>query len=247
MAANLDDLEALRRREAAAAAYETSRISLSMKDVAHNYDDVYAPLQDDSRFLMNTLVTLLSEVRYRCFTVVEVCCGAAPNATLMARLLPESVVFACDVSVSALEAARSVVDGSHASVHLSRMALLSAFRPHSVDLVIALPPYVASTRMTAADAAAVAVAGGTSSCLADAEWVFLGGAEGTDVVECLVRDDLCRVLSPTGFALVCVGIDHDAQKIGAVVERASNGQLAASVESENAEDRCIVYRIERTS
>ena len=53
--ASLEDLAAMREREAAAAAAETARIAVSMRRVANEYKDVYAPLQDDTLLLMQTL------------------------------------------------------------------------------------------------------------------------------------------------------------------------------------------------
>ena len=128
------------------------------------------------------------------------------------------------------------------------LPLLAAFRPSTVDLVVCLPPYVASARVSVAEATSLAVNGGTGSMLADAGWVFMGGPQGTEVVESLVRDDLHRVLSPHGVALMCLGNDHDAATIGGVVERASGGKLAACVAGRKVEEGAsvvTVFRIER--
>ena len=108
MASLDDDLAVMREREKAAATFETNRIAVSMQHVAEAFSDVYAPLQDDTRFLMETITNQIDEIRSRCGVVVEVCCGAAPCATLLAKLLPACSVHACDISVSALAAAPGV-------------------------------------------------------------------------------------------------------------------------------------------
>ena len=250
---SLAELAALREREAAAAAAAISRIAFSFKGVAEEYKDVYAPLQDDTRLLMQTLVDNLAELSC-CSVVVEACCGAGPCATLLAKLLPEAAVFACDISATALAAARRVADDSHAQVHLSRMSMLDGVRTGAVDLVVVLPPYVASARKSVADAAAPATAvgdGPAASCLADADWVFLGGASGTELVAACVSD-LDRVLSPTGVAVMCIGNGHAAASIGQVVDEASGGKLMATVAAQTEEENedapwsvTRIFRIER--
>lgn len=245
--ATLSDLAAMREREAAAAAFEVGRISASMKQVAQKFTDVYAPLQDDTRFFMQTIHGIIDEVRSRCGVIVEVACGAAPVATLLAKAAPDAAVFASDVSVTALAAARLVTRRSRAPVQLARMSLLAAFRPGSVDLALILPPYLASTRKSVEELTAVAAADGTVEMLADADWIFLGGPQGTSLLEQLVDEDLGRVLSPEGFALVCVGNGMSMETVGEAIERASSGAFEASVVDRSGEEghETTIIRIER--
>ena len=246
--ASLEDLAAMREREAAAAAAETARIAVSMRRVANEYKDVYAPLQDDTLLLMQTLTANVDEIRSRCSIIVEVACGAAPPAVLLAKLLGtgSAAIFATDLSSSAIAAASVVAAGSKASIELCRGELLSAFRAGRADLVVCLPPYVASKRMSTADAVAKESAGAKQ--LADAEWVFLGGSDGLEVLGRLAAD-LVRVLSKTGFAFICIGNGHDAHAVAKRVEDASHGMLMSSVEAQtDADKECEVvrvYRIER--
>ena len=128
---------------------------------------------------------------------------ARSAAVLLAKLLGtgSAAIFATDLSSSAIAAASVVAAGSKASIELCRGELLSAFRAGRADLVVCLPPYVASKRMSTADAVAKESAGAKQ--LADAEWVFLGGSDGLEVLGRLAAD-LVRVLSKTGFAFIAL-------------------------------------------
>ena len=93
----------------------------------------------------------------------------------------------------------------------------------------------------------MAAAGGSSDCLADADWVFLGGADGTELLERFIYEDLGRVLTADGFAVVCVGCGMAVATVEDVVERASCGAFVACVADKTDDEQTTIYRIERSA
>lgn len=245
-------LAQMEERERQKAAAIMSRVCNSMLTVAGGkYPDVY-PLQDDSRFFMQTILDELDGLtRLEPALAVEVGCGAAPSGVLLSRLLPSTAVLGTDISLSAMGAAAENAANNKTVMHLARMDLLAGLRPGTVDLLVFLAPYVPTSgdKLTAASASALAATQPVSGIF-DATWLWAGGPNGTALVERFVRDDLERVLSPDGVALLL--FSASSESVG-MIERASKGALTASVVARCNDPtlgdkmRVCVVRVERSA
>ena len=156
-----------------------------------------------------------------------------------------------DISVTAMGAAAENAANNKSVIHLARMDLLAALRPRTVDLLVFLAPYVPTSgeKLKAATSSALAAAQPVGGIL-DATWLWAGGPNGTALVERFVRDDLERVLSPEGVALILFSTSSESVEM---IERASNGALTASVVARCKDStlgdkmRVCVVRVERSS
>lgn len=74
--------------------------------------------------------------------IVDVGTGSGAIAVTLALEMPAAKVSACDISFDALEVARRNALANRAEVQFVASDLLSAFAPHSMDLVASNPPYV---------------------------------------------------------------------------------------------------------
>ena len=246
------DLERLLIEEREKNSAVLARICNTMLHAESADPDVY-PLQDDSRFLMHTLLSELDDIKGRSPSfAVEVGCGAAPSGVLLSRLLPSTVVLGADISASAMRAARHNASINKAALPLARMDLLSGLRPGIVDLIVFLPPYVATTAEKLADAiASVALRNVTDAParnFLEATWLWAGGPNGMAVVERFVATDLPRVLSAHGVAYV---LFSQAAESVEMIERVSNGALSATVVARCTDPalgdkgRICIVRVER--
>ena len=251
MRSDIELLQALQEKERQKAAAMMARVCSTMLIVAGgNFPDVY-PLQEDSRFFMETLLEQLEDIQMlKPAVAAEVGCGAAPSGVLLSRLLPETVVFGCDISHTAIGAAAESAAKNKTRLHLARMDLLAAFRPRSVDLLVFLPPYVPTSAAKLEDALSMARAK-TAACsgIAEATWLWAGGPNGTALVERFLEEDLPRILSSEGIAFVLFALASESVDL---IERKSNGMLTAKVVARcNDPDlggklRVCVLRIERS-
>lgn len=161
--------------------------------------DVYPPSMPDTQLLLNVLREERAILRTRRVGIcLEVGCGAAPAAALLAQLLPAAASFATDISASAVLAADETCRRNQVSVLLARMDLVAALRPGIVDVLVFHPPYVPTDQALLDDALHDA-----STCeeqreqIDSAAWTWAGGPGGRQLVDRIVGV-LDVVLSPSG-------------------------------------------------
>lgn len=167
------------------------------------YADVYPPSMPDTRLFMDLLATESLGRRATPTFCVEVGCGAAPLAAVLARRLGSSAAcFAADISESAVRAAAQTSDRnpSLAPLHVVQMDLLSALRPGTVDVLAFHPPYV-PTSVAMLDEASASAGQGSAPSIEAAHWTWAGGPGGRAVLDRLLND-LPRLLAPEGVAFV---------------------------------------------
>ncbi len=132
---------------------------------------------------------------------IDICCGAAPGACLVARARPEAEVFAGDINHAALALAQVNAElAGLQRVKISHSDLFSA-TPGPFDLIVANPPYLADP--------------------AERTYRHGGGEFGTGLSLAIVEAALSR-LTPGGTLLLYTGAaivnGHDAFR-SAVAER----------------------------
>ena len=134
--------------------------------------------------------------------ILEVGCGAAPLAALLAMHLGTSVAaIASDISTSAMTASADTARRNRITMHLARMDMVSALRPGLVDLLVCHPPYVPTSAHVLEEALSQAAAGDTTGTIEAASWTWAGGPGGCGMLLRLL-EALPMVLSAHGFALL---------------------------------------------
>ena len=80
-----------------------------------------------------------------------------------------------------------------------------------------------------------------------ASWTWAGGPNGTSLLGAFVENDLVRVLSADGVALIAVGLLPGPDEIVELVDRGSRGELAAMpiATQDNHGRKEIVFRVVR--
>ena len=160
--------------------------------------DVY-PIMPDTRFFMDVL---RSEDLGRPALVVDVGCGAAPLAAVLAQKLGSTAAsVAADISLSAVRVAAETGRRNGVSLHVARMDLMAALRPGLVDLLAFHSPYVPTTAVALAEGHARAAAGESSATIEAASWTWAGGPFGLAVLQRLL-EALPVQLAPGGVAYV---------------------------------------------
>lgn len=168
-----------------------SRLRLSCLDDLSFWHSAYPTTAPDSVFFgpdtyrfARAIQDLLAKRRLPVQRAIEVCCGGAPGATLVARTHAGADVWATDINPAALELAQ--VNARQADVPHMHTALSDLFAdvPGSFDLIVANPPYLN-------DAAGRAYRHG-------------GGALGEALSLRIVRDGIDR-LAPGGQLLLYTG------------------------------------------
>ena len=144
---------------------------------------VYGPC--DGTALLMAALSADAEALCRARVCVDVGCGSGALAAHVARLLPLAAVLAADINSIALSA--TALTANSLPVHVVHMDLLSALRPHSVDVVVFHPPYVPTSAAALVDAAAQA----------EFQAAWAGGPRGLAVITRLLPM-VRSVLSPTG-------------------------------------------------
>lgn len=126
---------------------------------------------------------------------LEAFCGVGPVATTVSRAIPETQIHLGDHDETALECARKNVGRS---AHCHRLTCLTGL-PQSLlgsfDVISAVPPYVP-------DAAAEFLP--REAIDHEAPTALFGGADGLDLVRCLIRDSR-EWLAPGGVVLIELG------------------------------------------
>lgn len=126
---------------------------------------------------------------------LEAFCGVGPVATTVSRALPETQIHLGDHDDTALECARKNV-GPRADCHrLTCLEGLPQSLLDSIDVISAVPPYVP-------DAAAEFLP--REAIEHEAPTALFGGADGLDLVRCLIRDS-GEWLAPGGVLLIELG------------------------------------------
>jgi release factor glutamine methyltransferase len=103
-------------------------------------------------------------------------------------------------------------DSSKPGTYLTTLhtSLLSAIRPHTIDMLVFNPPYVPTDTLPAAAAPALTAIAAAAAAVQESEFertsrllalTYAGGKDGMQVTNA-VLDDLARVLSPRGVAYV---------------------------------------------
>jgi ribosomal protein L3 glutamine methyltransferase len=128
--------------------------------------------------------------------VLDLCTGSGCLAILASGTFPNARIDAVDISSEALDvAARNVADyGLQDRVMLHRGDLFEPIGDKRYDLIICNPPYVDAQGM----------AGLPQECRAEPMLAFGGGADGLDVVIC-VLNEARRHLMPDGGLLCEIG------------------------------------------
>ncbi|CAM3180327.1 putative protein N(5)-glutamine methyltransferase [Nocardioides dubius] len=146
--------------------------------------------------------------------VVELCCGVAPVAAVLAAAEPDAVVHGVDLDPAALaSAARNV---PQALLHAGDLfAALPATLARRVDLVVASPPYVPSAELTLLDG---------DARRHEPQPAHDGGADGLDLARRIVAEAR-DWLAPHGRLLVEVA-RHQAP---ALAEEFARARLPATV------------------
>jgi ribosomal protein L3 glutamine methyltransferase len=129
-------------------------------------------------------------------SVLDLCTGSGCLAILASLNFPNARVDAVDVSKDALDvAARNVTNyGLEDRVNLLRGDLFAPLGGRQYDLIISNPPYVDAEGM--ADL--------PRECRAEPKLAFDGGADGLDLVRCILQEAR-RHLAPEGGLLCEIG------------------------------------------
>jgi len=128
--------------------------------------------------------------------VLDLCTGSGCLAILASRSFPNAAIDAVDVSKDALEvAARNVADyGLADRVTLHRGDLFKPLDGKRYDLIISNPPYVDAEGMAELP----------RECRAEPKLAFDGGADGLDIVRCILQQAR-QHLTPQGGLLCEIG------------------------------------------
>ena len=126
-------------------------------------------------------------------SVLDLCAGGGSLAILAARVFPNAIVDAVDLSADALAVARRNVDehGLADRVTLVKGDLFAPLEGRRYDLILANPPYVDAESLAAFP----------PEYAAEPRIAHAGGADGLDVVRRILADAAAH-LNPGG-ALVC--------------------------------------------
>jgi ribosomal protein L3 glutamine methyltransferase len=126
-------------------------------------------------------------------TVLDLCTGSGCLAVLASRRFPNALIDAVDISGDALDvAARNIADyGLQDRVSLHRSDLFQAIGEKRYDLIISNPPYVDAAGMAALP----------RECRAEPRLAFDGGADGLDIIRCILKDARRHLTS--GGGLLC--------------------------------------------
>ncbi len=132
--------------------------------------------------------------------IVDIGTGSGAIAVAIRKHLPQSKVFACDISAAALVVARENARRLETPLPLVRADLADAFRPASFDLVVSNPPYVALTDR-----------GALQREVRDHEphLALFGGDDGLDAYRRLSAT-VCDALRPGGWFVMEVGYNTSA-------------------------------------
>ena len=172
-------------------------------DLAHvplRYPDVYPPTMPDTIFFQETLSAV--EELSPTAVILEVACGAAPLAALLAKRQPRAYVLASDVSASACScAAETAARNGICSQQVCRLDLTLGLRPGLIDLLVCHPPYVPTSADVLNAATCEAAAGKMCKNVEAAAWTWAGGPGGTGLLDRLLSA-LPTILAPKGSALV---------------------------------------------
>lgn len=141
--------------------------------------------------------------------VVDLCTGSGALALALAHALPNAEVHGTDLSPDAVDVARENAHrlGLDVSFHIGD--LWNAVPQHlrrAVDLLVANPPYVASSDLVTLEEEVRAH---------EPEMALLGGDDGLDLVERILHG-LDTWLSPDGLGLIEIGADQGAEAMARV-------------------------------
>jgi ribosomal protein L3 glutamine methyltransferase len=137
---------------------------------------------------------------HRITRILDLCTGSACLAILAAKLFPQAIVDAVELSSEALEIARlNVADhGLEDRVNLLQGDLFEPVKGRRYDLIIANPPYVTSAE----------VAAFPPEYAAEPVLAHLGGTDGMDLVRDIIAEANAH-LNPGGGLLCEVGLGRD--------------------------------------
>jgi ribosomal protein L3 glutamine methyltransferase len=132
--------------------------------------------------------------------VLDLCTGSACLAILAAKLFPNSVIDAVELSPEALEVAKVNVTNHKVQdrINLFQGDLFEPVKGRTYDLIIANPPYVTSAE----------VADFPPEYAAEPVLAHLGGTDGMDLVRDIIAEAGAH-LNPGGGLLCEVGLGRD--------------------------------------
>jgi len=167
--------------------------------------DVLAP-REETELLAETALGLLRE-RPGPARVVDMCCGSGNLAIALAHHAPQARVIGCDLTASAVSAARANAErlGVADRVEILRGDLFSPLEGRwldgRVDLVVANPPYISTGRL-ATDRAHLLES--------EPREAFDGGPYGISILQGIVRD-APRFLAPGAWLALEFGLGQERQ------------------------------------
>ena len=87
---------------------------------------------------------LVEEVIKRCKRgkILDLCTGSGAIAISLAKYIPDSVVFASDVSLEALEIAKKNASDNNVNVSFIESDMLKNIKERSFDVIVSNPPYI---------------------------------------------------------------------------------------------------------
>jgi release factor glutamine methyltransferase len=132
--------------------------------------------------------------------ILDIGTGSGAIAIAVHKRLPETKVFACDISAAALRVARQNARRLAAAVPLAQADLVEPFRTESFDLITCNPPYVALTDLSALQREVRQY---------EPHVALFGGDDGLDAYRRL-STTANRVLRPGGWLLMEVGYNTSA-------------------------------------
>lgn len=175
--------------------------------------DVLAP-REETELLARTALGVLRERAGPC-RVVDMCCGSGNLAIALAIHAPQAQVIGCDLTASAVSAARANAERLRVSdrVEVLRGDLFEPLEGRwlegRIDLVVANPPYISTGRL-ATDRAHLLER--------EPREAFDGGPYGISILQGIVRG-AAPFLTPGGWLAVEFGLGQERQ-VALLLERA---------------------------
>ena len=170
--------------------------------------------REETEHLARCAIAVLADRTAAVSTVIDMCCGCGNLACVIARHVPESRVWASDLSEEAVAIARRNATFHGVADRLQILegdlfgALAGAGLEGAVDVIVCNPPYISEARL-----------GGDRAHLLEREprIAFAAGAYGISIHQRVARDALA-FLRPGGVLLFEVGLGQDRQ-VQRLVER----------------------------
>jgi release factor glutamine methyltransferase len=170
--------------------------------------------------------------------VIDMCCGAGNLACAIAHHVPNSRVWASDLTDGCVEAARANVihHGLAERLHVFQGDLFSALSglglEGSIDVIVCNPPYISEKRLS-----------GDRAHLLELEprEAFAAGPYGLSIHMRVIKD-APRFLRPGGMLLFEVGLGQDRQ-VMSLLERSKSYESVRAVMNEAGEGRVVLGRL----